>query len=167
MLGALILSILGNLLSPVVQRFLEDTWGQDEYPSLFAFMYWSGLTLGSLGIFLLHNVVGGKWGVVIRKFVESGTRTLPLIALLLIPIFFGMKSLYIWTDPAVRAHDFAVGHKNGYMNVPMFIGRAALYFAIWFFWGYRLLAWSKQRWTRRPACCRCTRPGCSSAPSPG
>jgi hypothetical protein len=112
---------------------------------LFAFMYWSGLTLGSLGIFLLHNVVGGKWGVVIRKFVESGTRTLPLCAVLLIPIFFGMKSLYVWTDPAVRAHDFAVGHKNGYMNVPMFIGRAALYFAIWLFWGFRLLGWSKQQ----------------------
>ena len=42
-------------------------------------MFWNGLTLGCLGIYLLHNVVGGNWGVVIRRFVESGIRTLPLI----------------------------------------------------------------------------------------
>src|SRR5271165_4208178 len=30
---------------------------------LFAYIFWAGLTLGCLGIFFLHNVVGGNWGV--------------------------------------------------------------------------------------------------------
>jgi len=106
---------------------------------LFAYIFWSGLTLGCLGIFFLHNVAGGNWGVVIRRLVESGVQTLPVIAIFAIPIFFGMTSLYSWTHADVRAHDFAVGHKAVYMNVPFFIGRTVLYFLIWFFSGYRIL----------------------------
>ncbi len=106
---------------------------------LFGYIFWSGIALGCLGIFFLHNVVGGNWGVVIRRFVESGLQTLPLVALFVIPIFFGMNSLYSWTHADVRAHDFAVGHKAVYMNVPFFIGRTVFYFLIWFFFGYRIL----------------------------
>ena len=53
---------------------------------LFAFIFWAGLALGCLGIFFLHNVVGGNWGVAIRRFVEAGIKTLPLIAIAAIPI---------------------------------------------------------------------------------
>lgn len=106
---------------------------------LFAYIFWSGLAIGCLGIFFLHNVVGGNWGVAIRRMVESGVQTLPLIAVFVIPIFFGMTTLYTWTHADVRAHDFAVGHKAIYMNVPFFIGRTVLYFLIWFFFGFRIL----------------------------
>jgi len=106
---------------------------------LFAFIFWSGLALGCLGIYFLHNVVGGNWGVAIRRLVEAGFKTLPMFVVLAIPIFFAMHTLYIWTHPDVRAHDFAVGHKAIYMNVPMFIGRTALYFAIWLLSGFYIL----------------------------
>ena len=106
---------------------------------LFAYIFVSGLALGSLGIFFLHNVVGGNWGVAIRRFTESGLQTLPLIALFVIPVLIGIKTLYVWTNPEIRAHDFAVGHKAGYMNVLPFIGRTVLYFLIWFFFGFRIL----------------------------
>jgi hypothetical protein len=111
---------------------------------LYAYIFWSGLTLGSLGIYLLHNVVGGNWGVVIRRFLESGTRTLPLTALLLIPILFGIHSLYGWSIPGAKAHE-GITHAERYLNIPFFIGRAILYFAIWSFWGYRLLRWSNEQ----------------------
>jgi len=106
---------------------------------LFAYIFVSGLALGSLGIFFLHNVVGGNWGVAIRRFIESGLQTLPLIALFVIPVLIGIKTLYSWTNPEVRAHDFAVGHKAFYMSVPFFIIRTVVYFAIWFFFGQRIL----------------------------
>lgn len=106
---------------------------------LFAYIFWSGLALGCLGIFFFHNVVGGNWGVAVRRFLESGLQTLPLIALFAVPIFFAMTTLYSWTHADVRAHDFAVGHKAVYMNVPFFIGRTIVYFLLWFFFGYRIL----------------------------
>jgi hypothetical protein len=111
---------------------------------LFAYIFWSGLALGCLGIFLMHNVVGGNWGVVIRRFVESGLKTLPVVFLFVIPIFFALHTLYTWTHPDVRAHDFAVGHKGWYMNQPMFIGRTVLYFVIWLGFGYRILGMANE-----------------------
>jgi hypothetical protein len=106
---------------------------------LFGYIFWSGLALGCLGVFLLHNVTGGNWGVAIRRFIESGLQTLPLVAVFAVPIFFALNMLYTWTNPEVRAHDFAVGHKAAYMNAPMFILRTVIYFFIWCFLGFRIL----------------------------
>jgi hypothetical protein len=92
-----------------------------------------GITIGCLGTLLLNYVVGGRWGVVIRRLNEAGARTLPLIAVLIIPILLGMKSLYMWTWPDVRAHDTNVQFKAAYLNVPFFLIRIVLYFAIWGF----------------------------------
>ncbi len=107
---------------------------------LFAYIFWAGLALGCLGIFFLHNVVGGNWGVAIRRLVESGVQTLPLILVAALPILiFALSTLYKWTDAGYRAEHFAVGHKAAYLNPPWFIIRTVLYFAIWFFSGYRIL----------------------------
>jgi hypothetical protein len=111
---------------------------------LFAFIFWAGLTLGCLGIFFLHNVVGGNWGVAIRRLVEAGLKTLPLIVLLAIPIFFALGTLYKWTDAGYRAEHFAVGHKAAYLNPTWFIIRTLLYFLIWIGSGYRILAMANE-----------------------
>jgi len=111
---------------------------------LFAYIFWAGLTLGCLGVFFLHNVVGGNWGVAIRRLVESGLKTLPLVLLFAIPVFFALGTLYKWTDASYRAEHFAVGHKAAYLNQPWFIIRTLLYFAIWGFSGYRILAMANE-----------------------
>ena len=67
-------------------------WGAFSNPQQFyqsylmSFLFWSGITLGCLAVLMLHHLVGGGWGVLIRRMLEAGTRTLPLIALLLVPI---------------------------------------------------------------------------------
>lgn len=100
---------------------------------LYAYVFFTGLALGSLGIVLMHNVVGGNWGVAIRRIVESGARTLPLMLILLIPVLAGIHSLYIWSDPNVAANDANIRLKASYLNVPFFIIRAVGYFVIWIF----------------------------------
>jgi len=102
---------------------------------LYAYIFWTGLTLGCLGIFLLHNVVGGNWGVAIRRLVEAGFKNLLLVGIFAIPLFFALSFLYKWTDASYRAEHFAVGHKAAYLNEPFFIGRAVLFFLIWLFIG--------------------------------
>jgi hypothetical protein len=106
---------------------------------LFAYIFWSGLTLGCLGIFFLHNVVGGNWGVAIRRLVEAGFKNLWLALIFAVPLFFALGSLYVWTDASYRAEHFAVGHKAAYLNPTFFVARAILYFAIWLFSGFRIL----------------------------
>lgn len=98
---------------------------------LFGYTFWIGLALGSFGILMLHNLVGGAWGYAIRRVLESGTKTIPLMALLFIPLLFGLHSLYEWAHADVVAADTILQHKSAYLNEPFFIGRAVFYFVVW------------------------------------
>ena len=105
---------------------------------LFAFMFWGGFALGSLAILLLNNVVGGKWGVTSRRYFEAQMRTLPLILIFFVVLLFGLKDIYAWASPNLVAADPFLTHKQAYLNIPFFIIRAVVYFAIWFFIGWRI-----------------------------
>jgi hypothetical protein len=105
---------------------------------LFAFIYWGGFTIGGLGVLLLNHVVGGTWGVTTRRLLGAAVRTLPLLVVLFIPLLIGIRELYPWAQPDTVRHNAYLLHKQGYLNLPFFVVRALIYFAIWFFWGFRL-----------------------------
>src|SRR5262245_56044315 len=84
--GALVLSIIGAFFSPA--QFFQSY--------LLAYSFWVGIALGSMVIVFIHYLSGGGWGAVIRRFLESSTRTFLLLAVFFIPILFGMHSLYEW-----------------------------------------------------------------------
>jgi hypothetical protein len=96
---------------------------------LYGYVFWMGLTLGCLGILILHHLVSGSWGHVVQRYVESGASTLPFMALLFVPIILGMNELYPWTSHEHVEH--AVEKKLGYLNVPFFLVRQVLYFGAW------------------------------------
>ncbi|HEY7402819.1 MAG TPA: hypothetical protein VIB39_04820, partial [Candidatus Angelobacter sp.] len=68
---------------------------------LFSFMFWFGLTMGSLVLLMLQYTSGGNWGRVGRRIWEAAASNLWLMFLFWLPIVFGMKKLYTWTDPSV------------------------------------------------------------------
>jgi len=131
---------------------------------LMAFMQWGGVALGSLGLLMLHHMVGGNWGVAIRRQLEAGTRTLPFLIVAFVPIAFGVHSLYEWSHADVVAKDPVLQHKSAYLNVTGFYVRAAIYFVLWIFLSMRLNAISKRQesegyWAVRPALQRLSAPG--------
>ena len=71
--------------------------------------------------------------------------TLPLMALLSIPIIFGMSDLYLWARPEVVVADEILQHKAGYLNTGAFIIRIVVYFVIWIALGYCLSQWSLEQ----------------------
>ncbi len=105
---------------------------------LFAFIYWSGFAFGALGILLMNNTTGGKWGVTARRFLEAQIRTLPLILVFTLILLLGLKDLYPWTHADLLAQSDVLRHKHAYLNIPFFIVRVIIYFAIWFFWALRM-----------------------------
>ena len=80
--------------------------------------------------------------VVIRRICESASRTLPLLAVLFVPVAAGIPWLYRWSDPKVVAADEIIRHKHVYLNVPFFIIRAIIYFAGWLMFSHFLNKWS-------------------------
>jgi len=131
---------------------------------LLAFMLWGGVAIGCLGLLMLHHMVGGGWGVAIRRLLEAGSRTFPLVILMFLPIAIGVHSLYEWSHADVVAKDPILQHKALYLNTTGFYIRAAVYFGIWMFLASRLNALSRRQeqegyWPVRPSLQRLSAPG--------
>jgi hypothetical protein len=109
---------------------------------LIGFLFCLGLSMGSLALLMLQHMSGGQWGLVGRRVFEAASRTLPLVALAAIPLLFGLPSLFKWARPELVSVDHILQAKAPYLNVPFFIGRAVLYFAVWL-----LCAWLLNRWS--------------------
>lgn len=112
---------------------------------LVAYLFWIGIALGSIAIVMLHHLTGGAWGFVIRRLLESGTRTLPVMAGLFVPLLFGLPDLYIWARPEEVAGNEILQHKSLYLNIPFFVIRTIIYFAAWIGVGYLLSKWSLEQ----------------------
>lgn len=130
--AALLVSGIGGLLNPT----------QFFYSYLIAFMVCLGVSLGCLALMMVHHLSGGAWGIVIRRVLEAASRTLPVVALLFVPIALGMHVLYLWSRPEVVAADPLIQEKMLYLNRPFFLARAIVYFAVWIGTARVLNAWS-------------------------
>jgi hypothetical protein len=74
---------------------------------------------------------------VFRRIFEASSRTLPLLAVLFVPVLLGIGTLYPWSHPDHVATDEVLRHKSAYLNTTFFIVRAVIYFAGW--WGIATL----------------------------
>lgn len=111
---------------------------------LFAFSFWAGISVGALALLMLQHLTGGGWGLVIRRLLEAATATLPLLLLLFLPIIAGVHWLYPWTHAEeIARHPALVEKTRLYLNMPFFVARAAIYFAVWL-----VLAFFLNRWTK-------------------
>jgi hypothetical protein len=131
----LALAAIGLFVSPL-QFFRSYLW---------AFMFWFGIALGCLPLLMLYHLVGGAWGFTIRRIIESGTRTLPVLTIFFIPILFGIPYLYEWSHPDKAAQAEVLRLKQPYLNMPFWILRAIFYFAVWLFYAYRLNRMSRSQ----------------------
>ncbi len=136
---ALIIGVIGLAAGILGAMTNRDQFFQSW---LIGFLFCLGLTLGSLGLLMLQHLSGGQWGMVGRRVFEAGSRTLPLMALLFIPILFAMPTLFMWARPEVVAADKILQDKAPYLNVTFFMVRAAIYFAFWMLCSFLLNKWS-------------------------
>ena len=110
---------------------------------LIGWTFWTGIGVGSLALLMLQHLTGGGWGLVIRRVLEAATRTLPVMAILFLPVILGAHSLYHeWADREEAAKHPVVQSKTAYLNVPFFAVRAVVYFAVWIALAYLLNKWS-------------------------
>src|ERR1700734_4424121 len=99
---SLIVGVVFGVIA-VILAFIEPQQFYRAY--LLGFMLWLGVALGSMAILMIRHLTGGGWGMVIRRILGAAMCTLPLLAILFIPIFFGMHHLYIWDRPLDQVAD--------------------------------------------------------------
>ncbi|MEZ4735223.1 MAG: hypothetical protein R3E79_49640 [Caldilineaceae bacterium] len=136
---ALILGLVGLVLA-LVGAFLNQPQFWQSY--LLAYLFWLEVGLGCLGLLMLHHLVGGRWSGLIRRLLETGAMTLPLLALLFIPLVIGMNTLYPWLNAAHVQQSELLQLKTGWLNAPFFLGRSAFYFLVWLVLALLFNRWS-------------------------
>jgi hypothetical protein len=112
---------------------------------LVGFLLWTGIAAGSTAVLMIYHLTGGGWGLIVRRLLEAATRMLPFMALLSVPLLLGIPNLYEWSHADAVARDHLLQHKSVYLNVPFFIARTVLYFAIWLTFAYFLNKWSSEQ----------------------
>src|SRR5215470_3796383 len=80
---------------------------------LLGYMDWLGIALGSMAIVMIRHLTGGGWGTVIRRVLGAAMRTMPVLAILFIPVLIGVvqHQMYPWlkpletiADPHIKEH---------------------------------------------------------------
>lgn len=112
---------------------------------LLAFVFWVGFPLGCAAFLMVHHLTGGFWGLPVRRPLEAGTRTLPLLTVLAFPLLLGLGRLFSWTHAEVVAGDPSLKMKQLYLNLPFFLVRNVIYFAVWWALVGRLNRWSEEQ----------------------
>ena len=112
---------------------------------LIGYMFWLGLALGCMAILMLYHLVGGAWGTVIRRILESGMMTLPMMFVLFLPILFHLPRLYSWARPDGLADAKIADIAHSYLNFNGILIRYVVYFAIWIGMAYFLNRWSTEQ----------------------
>ena len=100
---------------------------------LVSFLFFLSLALGGLFFVLIQYATQGGWGIVLRRIGETIFALLPAMAVLFLPLLLGLRDLYSWAVPGAAEHDALLRWKAPYLNVPFFLIRAAVYFAVWSF----------------------------------
>lgn len=139
---SLVIGVIGAIASIAGALFAPASF-YSAY--LTGFMFWLGLSLGCMAILMLYHMVGGAWGTVIRRIVESGMMTLPLMFVLFIPILVNLSKIYFWDRPEALADPKIADIVHSYLNPTGILIRYIIYFAIWIGMAYFLNRWSTEQ----------------------
>ncbi|SFS48057.1 quinol:cytochrome C oxidoreductase [Lutibacter maritimus] len=113
-------------------HYLKNKPWSALYVALFFFFM---ISLATLAFYAIQHAAQAGWSIVLFRVMEAITAYLPVGGVLLF-VFFVLSSLhlnhlFIWMDPEVVAHDELIQNKTGYLNVPFFLARAAIYIGGW------------------------------------
>jgi hypothetical protein len=117
---------------------------------LVAWTVWLAVAMGCMVLLLIQYLTGGAWGALLRRILESAARTLPLLAILFLPLaaglFAGDQAPYPWARPDSAIPDpetlRELRDKAPYLTTGWFLGRTVVYFACWCWLVSGLHRWS-------------------------
>jgi Ni/Fe-hydrogenase subunit HybB-like protein len=111
---------------------------------LVAWIFFTGISCGALVIVMMQFLTGGDWGFAVQRLAEAAMLTLPLMALLFVPVLIGVHDIFPWCRGGESGSIQMSPHNQGYLNVPFFAARGFFYFAVLI-----ALAWSIRHWSVR------------------
>lgn len=111
---------------------------------LFAYAFALTIAVGALLQVMMSHVTGARWFTVLRRLTLTITASLPVLAVLVIPVLIGVRMLYPWANPAslsAEAQKLAL-HRQPLFNVPFFVVRAVIYVIVFALFGELMRRWA-------------------------
>ncbi len=116
---------------------------------LVGYLSWWAIAMGGAGLLAIGNLTGGRWAEAARPYYLAAMRTLPAMAVLFVPLAFGLRHIYPWAEPETAEHFGFTPGKAAYLSETFFFVRAAACFVVWL-----IVAWwlaHVSQFNRRPA----------------
>lgn len=92
--------------------------------------------LGALFFWAVNTLGESGWQTSIQRVLEAMGQTIPFAAILFLLAFPGLKSIFEWTH--TEHLDEILKKKEAYLNLPFWIIRLVIYFAVWTLFAFRL-----------------------------
>jgi hypothetical protein len=114
-----------------------------------AFTFTTAIGLGAFFFVMTMYLSGSAASVTVRRIMENIMVTLPVGAILFLPLIFGLKHVYPWTHSGgIPAKEVL---KNGYLSENFFVLRTYGYFLLWSIWVFAIYHQSTKQDSQRSA----------------
>ena len=90
-------------------------------------------------------MVGGRWGEVVRPIIAAGAKSVPLMAVLFLPLLLGLKEIYPWASTRFDQDEVVIHQRHIWLTPSEFVIRAAVYFVVWAVLAGAVAIWSRRR----------------------
>jgi len=115
--------IAGFILNP------ERTWAN----YLLNNFYFISLAIGASFFISLQYISQSGWSAAFKRIPEAMAAYIPFAAVFFVLLIFGVHHLYEWSHAEAIESDHLIAHKSPYLNVPFFLIRIIVFFAVWIY----------------------------------
>ena len=125
-------------LEHVYHQLNNKPWAAFYTAALFFML----ISLGVLAFYAIQNVAQAGWSPILFRVMQGITGFLPVgsiiffLLLVAAALHLGHNGMFVWMDKEVVAEDRLIQAKTGYLNIPFFLIRAAIFLAGWNFYRY-------------------------------
>ena len=93
--------------------------------------YYISIIVGATFFLAIQYVTQSGWSSMFVRIPHAIGTYMPVAAILILFLIFGMHSIYHWSIPGVAEHQPEIEHKFPYLNIPFFFIRLVIFFALW------------------------------------
>lgn len=104
--------------------------------------YFITLAMGGLLFYSIQYITNSGWSALIQRVPQALGGFLPVGAILMLLMYFGLPHVYEWAHPGITETDKLIAHKEPFLNVPFFMIRLVVYFVLFLAVGYLLRKYS-------------------------
>ncbi|MFO0748810.1 MAG: hypothetical protein U1F43_24565 [Myxococcota bacterium] len=129
-IGCLVLAFVLGGSTMTTPEGPQASHTQFYYSYITSFMFWLAIALGCLFFVLVQHGTRAGWSTVVRRIAENWMATLPLFALLVVPVILGVHDTFEWSH-RIPNEDMMLDRKAPYLDQGFFVIRAAIVVVVW------------------------------------